>query len=145
MKTKILKVQNKEEEQVTIQCVEITPIIRDIYSYALAKGEELLGSLDGKICKIRLADICYFEAVDEKLFAYTVEQIYDVKMRLYEVEHAFCNYHFIRCSKSVVLNIMQLDGISPTLNGRFYAHMKNQEKIIISRQYVKELKRVIGK
>ena len=30
---------------------------------------------------------------------------------------------------------MQLDSISPALNGRFYAHMKNGEKLVISRQY----------
>lgn len=143
MKTRIQKVLRIEEEEVIIQCVELSPVIRDIYSYALAKGQEIPGSLDGKLCRIRLEDICYFEAVDERLFACTKDQVYDVKMRLYEVENAYKYCHFIRCSKSVVLNLMQLDGISPTLNGRFYAHMKNQEKVVISRQYVKEIRQVM--
>ena len=143
MKTRIQKVLRKEEEEVIIQCIEISPVIREIYSYTLAKGQEITGSLDGTLCRIRLEDICYFEAVDEKLFACTKNQVYDVKMRLYEVENAYKYCHFIRCSKSVVLNLMQLEGISPTLNGRFYAHMKNKEKVVISRQYVKEIRQVM--
>lgn len=143
MKTRIKKILRKEDEEVIIQCVELSPVIRSIYSYALAKGQEIIGSLDGKLCNIRLEDICYFEAVDEKLFACTSDHVYDVKMRLYEVESAYKYCHFIRCSKSVVINLMQLDGISPTLNGRFYAHMKNKEKVVISRQYVKEIRKVM--
>ncbi len=143
MKTRIKKILRKEDEEVIIQCVELSPVIRSIYSYALAKGQEIIGSLDGKLCNIRLEDICYFEAVDEKLFACTSDHVYDVKMRLYEVESAYKYCHFIRCSKSVVINLIQLDGISPTLNGRFYAHMKNKEKVVISRQYVKEIRKVM--
>ena len=143
MKTRIQKILRKEDEEVIIQCVELSPIIREIYSYSLAKGQEIIGCLEGTLCKIRLEDICYFEAVDEKLFACTSDHIYDVKMRLYEVESTYKYCHFIRCSKSVVLNLMQLEGISPTLNGRFYAHMKNKEKVVISRQYVKEIRRVM--
>ncbi|MGN1147619.1 MAG: LytTR family DNA-binding domain-containing protein [Lachnospiraceae bacterium] len=143
MKVKVRKIQQKEEEQVVIECVEITQEIRDIYSYALAKGEELSGVTEGRICRFRLEDVCYFEALDEKVFAYTKEQVYELKARLYEVEQAYKPCHFIRCSKSMVLNLMLLEGISPALNGRFFAHMKNGEKIIISRQYVPELKQMV--
>ena len=49
----------------------------------------------------------------------------------------------MRCSKSVVLNLMKLDSISPALNGRFFAHMKNGEKLMISRQYAGVLKQIV--
>lgn len=100
--------------------------------------------MDGEYQKrFRLEDVYYFEALDEKVFAYTKEQVYEIKMRLYEVEKAFENRHFVRCSKSVVLNLMLLDSISPALNGRFFAHMKNGEKLIISRQYAPQLKKIV--
>jgi len=38
---------------------------------------------------------------------------------------------------------MKLESISPALNGRFTAHMKNNETIIISRQYVPDMKRAV--
>jgi len=135
---------NKEEEQVIIECVEITPQIREIHSYVENKGREILGIVDGEYQKrFLLKDVYYFEALDEKVFAYTKEQVYEIRMRLYEVEKSFENQHFIRCSKSVVLNLMLLDSISPALNGRFFAHMKNGEKLIISRQYDPMVKKVI--
>lgn len=143
MKVKIRQIGNKEDEQVIIECVEISKEIKDIYSYALTKGTELIGTEEGNMCRFKLEDVCYFEAVGERVFAYTKEKVFEVKMRLYEAEEAYSEHHFIRCSKSMVLNLMQLESISPALNGRFFAHMKNGEKIIISRQYVPRLKRMV--
>lgn len=144
MRVGIKKILNKEKEQVVIECVEITPEIEDIFSYVQNKGVELSGMVEGQYRKkFRLEDIFYFEALDEKVFAYGKSEVYEIRMRLYEVEKAFENHHFIRCSKSVVLNLMLLDSISPALNGRFFAHMKNGEKIIISRQYAPRMKQVI--
>ena len=60
-----------------------------------------------------------------------------------EVEEAFEKQHFVRCSKSVVINLLLLDSISPALNGRFFAHMKNGEKLMISRQYAPKLKQIV--
>lgn len=146
MKVKIQRIKQKEEEQVVIECVEITPEIREIYSYVLTKGTDLSGTENGRICKFKLEDVCYFEAMEEKVFAYTMSRVFEMKMRLYEIEETYKSHYFIRCSKSMVLNLMQLEGISPALNGRFFAHMKNGERIIISRQYVPGLKvAVMGK
>lgn len=136
MKVILKKVEKKEQEQVIIECTEVTKEIKDIYSYALSKGVELSGLENGHLEKIRLEDIHYFEAVDEKVFAYTKNHVFEIKLRLYEVEQEYASYHFIRCSKSVVLNLMQLKSISPALNGRFHAHLKNGEKVMISRQYI---------
>lgn len=144
MKVSIRKVAKKEEEQVIIECVEITPEIKDIHSYITAKGIELSGTADSQYMqRFRLEDIHYFEAVDEKVFACADKQVYEIKMRLYEAEIAYREYHFVRCSKSVVLNLMKLESISPALNGRFFAHMKNGEKLMISRQYAGALKQII--
>lgn len=145
MRVKVRKILQKQEEQVIIECVEITKEIEQIRSYVQTKGKELSGFEGNRIRCFCLDDVLYFEAVDEKLFAYTKDKIYELKMRLYEVQETYEQYHFIRCSKSVVLNLMQLDSISPAINGRFHAHMKNGEVLIISRQYVKALKqRVVG-
>jgi len=144
MKVHIRKIPDKEKEQVIIECVEVTPEIMDIKAYATLKGEELSGVTDGqRMMRFRLEDVYYFEALDEKVFAYTREQVCEVKMRLYEVEQLYEDHHFVRCSKSVVMNLMLLEGISPALNGRFFAHMKNGERLMISRQYAPKLKRIV--
>lgn len=144
MKVSIKKIARKEEEQVIIECTNVTPDIRDIEAYVLGKGTELSGiTLEQHIRQFNLKDVYYFEALDEKVFAYTAGQVYEIKMRLYEVEKAYENYHFVRCSKSVVMNLMLLDSISPALSGRFFAHMKNGEKLMISRQYAPHIKQIV--
>ena len=143
MKTIIKRVAQKEAQQVVIECVEVTQEIKDIYSYAMTKGTELSGLAGEKMCRFRLEDVCYFEAVDEKLFAYTKDEVYELRLRLYEVEQAYASYHFVRCSKSVVLNLMQLDSISPAVCGRFLASMKNGENLMISRQYAPIIKKIV--
>ncbi len=143
MKVRIKKISDKADECLIIECVEVTTDIESIRSYALTKGTTLTGSADERIYQFNLSDVFYFEAVDERVFAYTKNKTYELKIRLYELENAYADKHFIRCSKSFIINLMKLESISPALNGRFTAHMKNGEKIIISRQYVPEIKRTV--
>ena len=144
MRVNIKNITQKDEEQVIIECVEVTPEITDIYSYITHRGREIAGkSADGQLKSVGLLEVYYFEALDEKVFAYTEDEVLELKMRLYEAEQEFAKQHFVRCSKSIVLNLMQLEGISPALNGRFFAHMKNGEKLIISRQYAGKLKKAV--
>ena len=50
-----------------------------------------------------------------------------------------------RCSKSMILNAGKTDYVLPSLSGRFEAALDNGEKVIISRQYVSTLKRLLGR
>ena len=143
MKVSIRQVTDRADEQVIIECVEVTKDIEDIRAYASAKGTTLSGVCNERICQFMLEDVFYFEAVDELVFAYTKTNIYEMKNRLYELENAHSDKHFLRCSKSFIINLMLLDSISPALNGRFMAHMKNGENIIISRQYAPALKSAV--
>ena len=146
MKVSIRNIDALSEEQVVIECVSVTPEIEEIRAFAQAKGQGLSGVTDGgKMERIPLDNVCYFEAVDEKCFACTEKKVYEIRQRLYEIEKAYEAYYFVRCSKSVVLNLMKLGSISPALGGRYTAHMKNGEKLIISRKYAPAvIARVMG-
>ena len=144
MKVLIRRIPKKEEEQVIIECVEVNSDVKDIRNYVLSKGMELSGiTQDHHMERFSLSGVFYFEALDEKVFAYTRNQVYEIKMRLYEVEQKYADNHFVRCSKSVILNLMLLENISPALNGRFFAHMKNGERLMISRQYAQKMKQIV--
>ena len=140
MRVSIRKVEKKEQEQVLLECVSMTKEFEDIREYVLMKGNQLTAYLDGEAYQILLGDVLYFEAVSEHVFAYTVEEVYFIKKRLYEVEQEYSGRKFVRASKSMVVNLMQVESFRPALNGRFYARMKNGEDIIISRQYAKAVK-----
>ncbi|HKM07743.1 MAG TPA: LytTR family DNA-binding domain-containing protein [Sphaerochaeta sp.] len=143
MNVHIRRINDKADERLIIECVEVTSAIESIRSFALTKGTTLTGSIEDRVYQFNLSDVIYFEAFGEQVFAYTKSKGYELKLRLYELEKAYADRHFIRCSKSFVLNLMMMESISPALNGRFTAHMKNGEKILISRQYVPEIKRVV--
>lgn len=147
MKVSIRQIDARSEEQVIIECVRVTPEIEEIRAYVRAKGEGLSGIADGgQIERIELKDVYYFEAVDEKCFACTENKVYEIKQRLYEAEKAYKHCYFVRCSKSVVLNLMKLGSISPALAERYTAHMKNGENLIISRKYAPAvIEHVLGK
>jgi DNA-binding LytR/AlgR family response regulator len=46
--------------------------------------------------------------------------------------------------KSVFVNLSKVRSLSPALSGRFEATLENGEKVIISRQYVGDLKKRLG-
>ena len=69
--------------------------------------------------------------------------LYEIKNKLYELDELYHKRQFFRCSKSVLINLLKVESVKPALNGRFTAKLSNGEQIIISRQYVAELKRIL--
>lgn len=143
MDVQIEIISDIENDRAIIECSEVTPDIEEIKSFILSKDKCITAKLDERIHKVSLTDIYYFEAVDEKVFACTKDAVYEVRSRLYELEKAYFSCGFIRSAKSVILNIYLVDSFSPALNGRFLAHMKNGEKLIVSRQYVQDFKKAV--
>ncbi|WP_167958020.1 LytTR family DNA-binding domain-containing protein [Anaerosporobacter faecicola] len=143
MKTEVHRVKEKKDEKVTIECVELTEDVREILVFIQSKGHEITGMLDGTYTQLLLSDIFYFEALDEHVFAYTKDQVYEIRSRLYEVEERYQDIYFLRISKSIVVNLRKIQTITPALNARFTAHLKNGEQLIVSRQYVKQLKKTL--
>ena len=141
MRVSVRKILRREDEQVVLECVELTRDFEDIREYALLRGNHLIGYINDTAHQLKLSDILYFEAVGDQVFAYTADEIYSVKKRLYELESVYRDRKFIRCSKSFLLNLMQIESFRPALDSRFFARMKNGEDIIVSRMYAKELKK----
>ncbi|MEG2872119.1 LytTR family DNA-binding domain-containing protein, partial [Carnobacterium sp.] len=97
-----------------------------------------------KIKQLSLNDIFYFEAVDNKTFVYSATDVYQTNLKLYELEVRLTNSYFIRTSKSLILNVMKIEHVTPAFNSRFEAELENKEKIIISRKFAPLLKKKLG-
>lgn len=144
IRVRIKNVSSKEEEQIVIECVAMTQDFIDIQNYCLSKGNHLTGyNNDHHQQQIPLDDILYFEAVGDKVFAYTSGEVFEVKKRLYELEEALAPLQFIRCSKAFLICLRKIESVRPALNGRYCARMTNGEDIIISRKYAQTVKRTI--
>ncbi len=144
MKVTIEKSDQTQEPELVVRCCEITDSILKIVEYANAVQVSLVGYADGKMHRLSLNDIYYFEVVENKAFLYCEKQIYECKMRLYEFEELSKNSAFFRASKSMILNADIIEYISPSFSGRFEAVLRNGEKVLVSRQYVGALKKSIG-
>jgi len=89
-------------------------------------------------------DIYYIETVDSKTFLYCEKDVYESKQKLYELEETLISGDFLRISKSVIVNLSKIKSLSPALSGRLEAVLQNSEVVIVSRQYVGELKKNFG-
>lgn len=132
-----------EEDQVVIRCRNMTgDILRAIE--LLRQPETVFGYQKNQIFRLVPADIYYIESVDNNVFIYDAERVFDGKSKLYEYEQQLGDSGFLRVSKSTVLNAQKIESLSPALSGRFEALLDNGERIIISRQYVPLLKQRFG-
>jgi DNA-binding LytR/AlgR family response regulator len=140
MKIVIEEPGDGEEDQVIVRCRQMDPGLYQWIMNLKAQANPVIGYSGNEIHRIEPGAIYYFEAVDNKVFIYCRQRVYESKQRLYEIEAQFANSDFIRVSKSVILNIGKINSIAPAYGGRFEATLDNQEKVIISRQYVPALK-----
>ena len=130
-----------EEDEIIVRCAAMDErLLKLIYSLK-NEQDKLTGYAEERIVKLELKDIFYFESVDNKVFAYTGKGVYEIHKKLYELEENYSNTDMLRISKSAIVNIAKIAYVKPIFNGRFEAKLKNDEKIIISRQYVTELKK----
>lgn len=95
---------------------------------------------DGKTYLCKPSAIYYVESVDKRTFIYTKDQCYETKHRLYELEEILSGY-FVRCSKAMIVNLRKIKSVKSDIGGRLETTLLNDEQIIISRSYVKEIKR----
>lgn len=136
----IEKIDRDDRELVLIRCRAVTEEVREIESFVRSRQGRVTGTLDSRQYEIALPDLYYIESVDGKTFLYTKEQVYETSSRLYELEELLRPKHFVRISKSTLLNLMKLRALRPALNGRMSAVLSSGEELIISRSYVRDLK-----
>ena len=104
----------------------------------------LLGSRDGEMFRIAPKDIYYIESVDNKTYIYLQKNVYESKLKLYELEEQLGSTKLFRCSKAMILNISKIRSVSPSITGRFEAKLTHGDTVIISPQHVPHLKTRLG-
>ncbi|MBE5961817.1 MAG: LytTR family transcriptional regulator [Lachnospiraceae bacterium] len=144
MKILIEDPSDGEEDTIIIRCRQLDDRLLQFIYEAKMRKEKLTGLLGGTIHLIDPTSVFYFEAVDNRVFIYCKEQVYESRLKLYEIEAMFRDTSFFRASKSCILNLDKISNITSAFNGRLETTLKNNEKVIISRQYVPALKEKLG-
>ena len=106
----------------------------------LGIGQIICAASDGQTLLLSPEDILYLESVDGVTYAYLEERVLKVQMSLFELAMAYGSRGFLRCSKSMVLNIYKINFLKSESGSRIRATMENGEQVMISRKYAKELR-----
>ena len=126
MKITIINPSPDEEEEIIIKCRVLTDDINHLIC-KLKNGDRKITGYDAKgITLLALPDIFYFEATDNKVFAYGQKNVYEVKEKLYQLEEQLVSFPFMRASKSMILNLDKIRHLSPAFGGRFEALLENE-------------------
>ena len=137
------KPQDGEEEHIVVKCHNISPELLSVLNSLKAQGNSLIAYIGNEIHKVDPPDILYIESVDNKTFLYCEENVYESRQKLYELEEIMSN-DFLRISKSVIVNLSKVKSLIPSMSGRLDAILSSGERVVISRQYVGNLKKNFG-
>lgn len=105
--------------------------------------KKLIGFSEQKQYIIDPSEVLYCESVDGTTYIYAKDKVYRTAYTLSDIENTYSDTGYMRCSKSMVLNIHAIKSLRSELGNRIDTLLSNGEHIIISRHYAKELRNIL--
>ena len=143
MRITIQENEHQSELEIVIHCAKVDEQVSELISAISNLDKKLTGIKDGRTYVLDAADIYYFDTVDKKTFAYDQSAVYEISLRLYELEDRL-PHSFFRAAKATIINISKIKSIMPDFSGRLEVTLLTGEKLIVSRQYAHTLKAKLG-
>lgn len=144
MKITINESEDIEDLEIVVNCRRVDENLLKMIAAIRALDRKITGTKEGKLFVLDVDAIYYFESVDKKTFIYLHKDVYESSLRLYELEDKFTNSDFFRASKSTIINLSKIKVITPIFGGKLEVVLENNEKLVVSRQYVPLLKRKLN-
>jgi len=145
MKITVLESETCVEIEVSILCKRHDEKIKGIVNFLQRDSQRVNVQNEKKQTFLLPFDqILYIESVDKRVFIYGEDEVYSCNYKLYQLEEMLPESHFFRVSKSVILNILCVQCLEPEDGRRLKATLMNEERIIVSRQYVNDIKLKLG-
>ena len=104
----------------------------------------LSGIRDDKVELLDYDAIIRIYAEEGKVFARTEQGLYQIRLRLYEVEERLDNGKFVRISNSEIVNLKKVKSLDLSFVGTICMELSNGEVSYVSRRYVSKIKKVLG-
>ncbi|MBO6159197.1 MAG: LytTR family transcriptional regulator DNA-binding domain-containing protein [Firmicutes bacterium] len=121
---------------------EINDEVRNISSELHMMYDESLTGTDerGNRRLLRPGEITAFYSEGQRVIALGEKERYMISNKLYELEESLTKTHFIRISKSEIVNIRKIRSLDMSLSGTIRILMKNGHEAYVSRRNVSKLK-----
>lgn len=100
------------------------------------------GKSDGKTVSIDISDIYYIENVERKIFLYSKKDVFRYDGTMSDIETAINDTDLVRISRTCFMNVSHLKEIMQIKNSHLEALLDNGEKLIVSRKYLKDIKKI---
>ena len=120
------------------QSDSVTALVRKIKSFEI----QFSARDDERHMKIGLMDVYYIENVERKLFIYTDKDVYRLDSSMSEIEEMTSGTDLVRISRTCIMNTDHLKEIRQVKNSHLEAVLDNDEMLIVSRKYLKDIKKV---
>ncbi|SFI44444.1 transcriptional regulator, LytTR family [Treponema bryantii] len=144
MKVTILEKQAGEEDELIVKCDYLDDSLTKLINQFKGSKGKMNFYKDSKIVFVEPEEVLYFESVDDSVFAYTKDCVYETRSKLYQLEEELPANIFFRANKAVIVNLDKIDSLAPIFGGRFEAILQNGYKVVISRNYLNTLKELLG-
>ena len=130
------------EDEVIIRCRQVTGQIEKIQKLLTDEAAaipQLIFLKDNKEYYFPLKNITFFETGENNVYAHTRNDIFRIRLRLYELEELLPRT-FIRISKSTIVNVEQILTINRNLaSASLIEFYKSHKQVYVSRRYYKSL------
>lgn len=90
------------------------------------------------------SDIYRIYAENQKVLAVTDEGVFQIRMRLYQLEEKLAGMKFARISNSEIINLQKTEKFDLSIAGTIHVKMKNGQSTYVSRRYVAKIKEILG-
>lgn len=149
MKIRIELDESLTEDEVVIRSSSLGEQVRKIeqaVSEIVNAGQKFVFYKDDTEYYLPLDAICFFETEGNVVYAHTKNDMFLVKLRLYELEERLPGVS-MRVSKSTILNIKVVYALTRTISSTCLVQLQGTHKqVYVSRYYYKPLKeRLEGK
>ena len=143
MKIRIEIDENVTEEEVIIRTAslgaEVEEISRALKELSRARQKFVFCKNESDYY-LPLESIMFFETEGSSVHAHTRDDMFTVRLRLYELEEALPGF-FMRVSKSTILNLRLVYALTRSISGTCLVQLHGTHKLVyVSRYYYKPLK-----
>lgn len=133
-----------EDTEITVSVSRLTPEIEKLLATLRILDKKLMADKGSETYILDVSTVVYIESVDRKTFVYTISDVYESRLKLYELEQQLWECGFIRASKSCLIQLKYIKSLKADINRKIRVTLENGEQIMVSRQYAEELRKKLG-
>ncbi len=138
-----LIITDEQEEEVVIYARERTKLIENIEEMINGIVSEIIGYGKNQAVRLKIDEVTCFMVEDNKVYALTDKEKYQLKQRLYQLEEMLPDT-FVKINQSCIANIRLIKKFDTSISGTLIINFKNGYKDYVSRRQMKAVKERFG-